>query len=417
MKVKYLSLCAVVALSLVGTISTTKLEASAKNSVDNNVSNNFSFKTLEITPNQPSLLAKSNTDKLLERCVKRYQSQEYERALKSCTKAIEADEDNDNAYLIRGVSKFILGDKTGLQDINRALAINPDSELGYYTRAMVRAITGDAKGATEDSNRFLILNNYSVDGYSVRAMVMLLIDDYEQAIENASQAIRVNHENANGYTMRSFAYFLSGNNKQASEDIEKIIKIGSEPGAYVLRSIIRVQRGDNKGAMEDLNQAISQKSDDASSAYAQRANVRVQMGDMKGAIEDLNRAIKKDKDVGYYRNNLGLIYGRAGDMKKAFENYEKALNNYQKSNIFKGFQSPLSKIFEKSAIKISPFFWEVKNSQDALGYLNRGMSRALLLGNKQEGIADLQVAVNLFREQGKQDEAKKVNEMIKKINS
>ncbi|MFH7029335.1 MAG: hypothetical protein ACHBN1_29065 [Heteroscytonema crispum UTEX LB 1556] len=59
----------------------------------------------------------------------------------------------------------------------------------------------------------------------------------------------------------------------------------------------------------------------------------------------------------------------------------------------------------------------MKDSQDALGYLNRGMSRALLLGNKQEGIADLQVAANLFREQGKQDEAKKVNEMINKINS
>lgn len=417
MKVKYLSLsAAVVALSLVGTISTAKSEVIANISVDKNVGNNFSVKTLEIAPNQPLLLAQSNADELLEQCVKRYQSKEYERALSSCTKAIEADEDNDNAYLIRGVSKFILGDKTGIQDINRALAINPDSEQGYYIRALVRAITGDVKGATEDSNRFLVLNSYSVDGYSFRAMVMLLIDDYKQAIENASQAIQKNPENANGYIMRSFAYILSGNDQQASEDIEKIIKIGSEPGAYFFRSIIRVQRGDNKGAMEDLNLAINQKFDEAS-VYAQRANVRVQMGDMKGAIEDLNRAIKKDKDVGYFRNNLGFIYGRAGDMKKAFENYEKSLSNYQKSNIFKGFQSPLSKIFEKSAIKISPFFWEVRDSQDALGYLNRGMSRALLLGNKQEGIADLQVASILFREQGKQDEAKKVNEMIKKINS
>ncbi|MEH2255306.1 hypothetical protein [Nostoc sp.] len=66
MKVKYLSLsAAVVALSLVGTISTAKSEAITNISVDKNVGNNFSVKTLKIAPNQPLLLAQSNIDELL----------------------------------------------------------------------------------------------------------------------------------------------------------------------------------------------------------------------------------------------------------------------------------------------------------------------------------------------------------------
>ncbi|MFO8021961.1 MAG: tetratricopeptide repeat protein, partial [Perlabentimonas sp.] len=69
----------------------------------------------------------------------KFKSEDLMGALNDLNKAIELDPDFPEAYNIRGNLKCALGDfKGALKDFDKAIALNPDEGIIYYNRGLLR---------------------------------------------------------------------------------------------------------------------------------------------------------------------------------------------------------------------------------------------------------------------------------------
>lgn len=78
---------------------------------------------------------------------------EFEKpeAMTICNKAIALDENDPEAYMLRGILKArIKQDKSALIDMDKAVSLDPSSPNLRFNRHLVRGRTGDMKGAAED---------------------------------------------------------------------------------------------------------------------------------------------------------------------------------------------------------------------------------------------------------------------------
>ena len=153
------------------------------------------------------------------------EKERYNAAISDYSKAIEQEAtDNGQAYVIRGIAKYFLGELAGntkttwsvcdevAKDLTKAFEINPDSvndfelELGgnagdYYIQGVVEFLRGQSKanyGHTEKSRKH-----------------------YNTAISNFSKAIEHGANNAKVYLYRSKVYSRIGQQKKAEADFRK----------------------------------------------------------------------------------------------------------------------------------------------------------------------------------------------------
>jgi tetratricopeptide (TPR) repeat protein len=74
----------------------------------------------------------------------------YEEAMNVWNLAISNYGDQPDFYAERGVCKFHLRFKSSMEDLNRAIELDPDNGYRYACRAYVKDKIGDTEGAIED---------------------------------------------------------------------------------------------------------------------------------------------------------------------------------------------------------------------------------------------------------------------------
>lgn len=82
---------------------------------------------------------------------KEYESGNKQSALDDLNKAINLNPNDANVYNDRGLLKDELGDKQGaLDDLNKAISLNPKLALAYFTRGYLKNDLRDKQGALDD---------------------------------------------------------------------------------------------------------------------------------------------------------------------------------------------------------------------------------------------------------------------------
>jgi Flp pilus assembly protein TadD len=72
-------------------------------------------------------------------------------AVAACTTAVTSSPDDPWAWMGRGLARYQLAnDKGGLEDVDRAIAMNPKSAQFYINRHILRSHAGMLKEATAD---------------------------------------------------------------------------------------------------------------------------------------------------------------------------------------------------------------------------------------------------------------------------
>lgn len=82
--------------------------------------------------------------------------QEFEKCLNYSNRIILLLADKPNGYYLRGMAQFYLKNfETSLNDLNKAIALDPAREVGYkFERARIKYLMKDYKGALDDINDF-----------------------------------------------------------------------------------------------------------------------------------------------------------------------------------------------------------------------------------------------------------------------
>ena len=126
---------------------------------------------------------------LFERGIEKFKYKDYLAAIVDFTKAIEIDENYNDAYIKRGDSKAELKDYNGaLEDYNKAIQLDVDIKV-YYKRGKIKKELLDFNGALQDYN--IAIDKYPDDEsiYLRRSELKYEMGDYLGAINDISKCI------------------------------------------------------------------------------------------------------------------------------------------------------------------------------------------------------------------------------------
>jgi tetratricopeptide (TPR) repeat protein len=227
-------------------------------------------------------------------------------------------------------------------------------------------------------------------------------------IESAKIAEESAHQGQKKYDQKNF--------QGAIDDYTNAIQLKPDDAAlYQSRGQARKDFGQKKDAIDDYTQAIRVKPNQTD-LYYQRGTIYHDLGDSKNALADYSQAIQLKPDVATTYWKRGELYRELGKGKNAIEDYTKSLEFrmtepwlvYHKRGIIKRSLSDKNGAIEdyKKAIQLKPDFAET--------YYNRGLiSREL--DNSNGAIADFQKAADLYKKQGKSQDAQDALKQVQQL--
>jgi lipoprotein NlpI len=201
-------------------------------------------------------------------------------------------------YFASAAQKYGKGDIQGtLADLNRAIALNPNSALAYNNRGAIKGEKlNDMQGALADFNQAIALDPKYAPAYSSRGVIKVeKLKDMQGALADFNQAIALDPKNVKAYSNRGELKYLKLKDVQgALADFSQAISLDPKYAkAYSNRGVIKyLKLNDMQGAHADFSQAIALDPKYAN-AYINRGILKKQkLNDVQGAISDMQQALK-----------------------------------------------------------------------------------------------------------------------------
>ena len=226
----------------------------------------------------------------------------YQSAIQDIDKAISINPENTNAYAKRGYAKALLGHAEFIrehvvvaQQSYRAAIEDFDKAIGIYPKFPSYAERGTVKvslGISETSQ-----------GHTTEALQY-----YYAAIEDFDEAISYDRHDTYAYIIRGYtkiclADFETDNGhmenarslyETAITDCDSAIELDTEnPYGYHTRGVAKAKLEDYTGAIDDFNKTVNLKTNFAK-AYYNRALVKVLLGEKRGAKADFKKVSELD---------------------------------------------------------------------------------------------------------------------------
>jgi tetratricopeptide (TPR) repeat protein len=79
---------------------------------------------------------------------------ELKKNIKACSEVIALNPANENAFYLRGNTKYLLKDYKGaVTDYNRAIELNPENRMAYYNRGFANTKLGNKIASRADFSK------------------------------------------------------------------------------------------------------------------------------------------------------------------------------------------------------------------------------------------------------------------------
>ncbi len=283
----------------------------------------------------------------------------YEAAIETINVLLKTDPDLHEAYFMRAIAKYNLGDLLGaeydfslaieknpvytmaynfraitrtqignyddaLRDFQEAIDLRPDLPGPYYSRGVTYLQSGQYERALEDLDRFIRRNDKDVEAYLVRGEVYLNLKDTTKAYEQYNRAIGVNYLEPSGFYRRGLLHAMQNEDAAALADFNSSLECDSTYlPALFSRAIVYSRTQRPMLALEDLSKVIAIDSS-YMVAFFNRAIVQASIGNYNKALEDYNTVAR------YNPNNVLVYYNRAG-LQTYLGDYQAAINDYSRA--------------------------------------------------------------------------------------
>ena len=287
----------------------------------------------------------------------------YEAAIETLNVLLKVDDTLHEAYFLRGIAKYNLGDLLGaehdfseaiernpvytmaynyraitraqignyddaLRDFQEAIDLRPDLPGPYFSRGVTYLQSGQYEKALEDLDKYIRREDKVIDAYIVRGEAYLNLKDTTKAYENYNKAIETNYFSPAGYYRRGLLYAMQDDNDKALEDFDKSLDCDSTYlPAYFSRAIVYSQTMRPMLALEDLDRVISIDST-YMVAFFNRAIVRSSIGDYNRALDDYNTVATYNPNNVLVYYNRAMLHTRLHDYRAAERDYSKAIELY-----------------------------------------------------------------------------------------
>lgn len=111
--------------------------------------------------------------------------------------------------------------KAAIQDLNKAINLNPGLGIAYLSRGVAYSQIGSRKAAIADFNQAIEINPENARAYYYRGDEYLQLREQKKALEDFNQAIKIDPSNPKSYFNRAVVYYLLGNRLQARENFQQ----------------------------------------------------------------------------------------------------------------------------------------------------------------------------------------------------
>ncbi|PSB55816.1 tetratricopeptide repeat-containing S1 family peptidase [Chamaesiphon polymorphus] len=289
-------------------------------------------------------------------------------------------------YFASAAQKYANGDYRGtLADLDRAIALNPQSVIAYVGRGMVKyQQLDDAQGALADLNRAIALDPKLANAYNNRGVLKAQkLNDARGGLADLDRSIALDPKFAQAYNNRGNLKYQQFDDVQgALADLNRSIDLDPKVAkTYYNRAVLKSEKlNDDRGTLADLDRAIA-LNPKYPFYYYYRGNLKAQkFDDVRGSISDLSQAIALNPKFANAYNNRGFLKAQSlNDLPGALADFDRA-------------------------ISIDP--------QYASPYFNQAMVKAKQ-NNIKGAISDMQQAAKLYQQQGKQQDAREAIDRIK----
>jgi len=269
-----------------------------------------------------ALKSQVNYDHFIQLGQMELQKSNYLEAINNFNTAIYSKKEGFEAYFLRGIAKFSLGDFQGaINDFSKTISLHPLYVRAYHYRGISRDRMYDYALAISDFDKALKIDPFNPELFLARGDTKLHLNDYRGAAEDYTAAIDLDHELAAAFLNRGVAYHLLEEHEKALPDLNQAIQLDYfNVQAWAKRGIIFYEMDSLDQAIADFDHAIS-LDDENPLVYFQRGLAFLKSGDTVAALQDYDQVIALEPD------NALTFYNRAL-IKSMQENYEEALEDY-----------------------------------------------------------------------------------------
>jgi len=186
-----------------------------------------------------------------------FQNGDTDAALADANKALEVNANYVEALALRAACRSRKGDQAGvLADYNRIIELSPSGlgvEVVYHNRSMIRLQSKDIDGALDDLNKAVAINPKVAEIYNGRAIARLQKGDSDGALADYEKALELKPALPSALTGRGYFRYHKKDFDGALSDFDKAIEFYPNYGdTYVRRGIVRGLKGDIQGAIVDI---------------------------------------------------------------------------------------------------------------------------------------------------------------------
>jgi len=242
--------------------------------------------------NEALRLLPHNRQIMFNRSLALTDAKKYEQADSSFAELLRYYPGFDNGYIGRAKLRLALADTTAAAaDIDKALDINSNILNAYILRADI-AINSkkDYKAALDDLNKAVKLEPRLTGLYINRAFLRYSLDDYFGAMADYDYAIQLEPLNSVALFNRGLLEMEVGDNDKALRDYNTLLSIDPDNyRALYNRAVIYGEKHLFDDAITDINRLI-ERFPDFSGAYYLRSEFMRQKGEMARAQSDYKKA-------------------------------------------------------------------------------------------------------------------------------
>ncbi len=325
-------------------------------------------------------------------------NEQYVDAINKFNIAILANEEGFEAYFLRGIAKFSLGDYQGaVNDFTKTLDIHTLYTRAYFYRGICNDRLYDYAHALSDYNKALEIDPFNSDVYMARGDTRIHLHDFKGAVKDYSKAIQLDSKQAGAYLNRGVAHHFLKQDSAAISDMNRAIQLDYyNMDAWIKRGMIMYEMDSLQTALSDFNHVI--KTDPSYPlVYFQRALTWLKLQDTVAALQDYNSVLKLDSANSLTYYNRALVYSMQGEYEKALDDYNKVveLNPY---NVY-GYYNRGVDCFSLKRYREAEedFTRALKIFPDFVGaYINRAAARSRL-GDTKGAYADQMTAESIIK--------------------
>lgn len=326
---------------------------------------------------------------------------EYQKAAGECRRALEINPDYAEAHNALGYALMNLKDyEQAEKEYRKAISIKPKLVKAHVNLGYLLASQGNHEKAAEDYRRALEINPDEEDALIGLGISLEHLSIYDEESENCYRKAISN--NPNSIKARTtYGYFLSyrGREDEALSQFDAVIKIDSnDAGAHKQVEYLRGQ---------------------GPYVCANRARKLMESGALAQAERECNRAITLNTANAFANKTLGILWEQLGDTVSSEKDrkrlYERAEEEYKMAaELHCHYPSPLRHLANLFA-KLERYqdaetlYRKVENDFYNYPKNNRDFGTFLCkIGRKEEAKKQLELAIKLFENDGKEEEAREI---------